>query len=460
MAIAGAAWGAWWYFLSPRVITLSIFPDYAFRQRPNWKAILESRTAEVERIYAQQTAVRWKLLSIESDDPINGYSGSMDARRTELARNTKYPADVLLIVTGMHEGARTGAVNPFSHAGLVVDFADRSDQRNAVTMAHEMAHFFAAPHEPGELTLMAPEPSDARFSARDVTLIRRLRRYDFKQGTGALQGSWDGRVLDALTQTNAGLHPNPLSQAHQVMGAALAIDGRYAPAIQHLQAALKLDPSPIVRMQLALTLIQDTQADAAVAVLEDGVRSNPNDARLHATLASALARRDFERAVSELDTSIRLEPKNPLFYEALGALLINGMGRIDGAIAAFQTALRLNPGMPRTVQGLAKAQELKENAQAEVVRRSQMANAGKPDARLDYALGLAQMRAGDLNAATRTFVKTIELNPKSGTAYSSLALAHYLRGDYHAALVAVNKCTDLGTPVPKEFLAAIQSKIK
>jgi hypothetical protein len=267
-----AAW--WWQSSRPRTMTVSIFPDYAYRQRPGWEALLESRMAEVARIYGPQTGVRWNLASIQTEDAINGNSDRMDARRAELARNRTHPADVLLIVTGIHEGKRTGSVNPFSHAALVVDFPDGSELHNIRVMAQELAHLFAAPNEPGISTVMAAEPNDNRFPGRAATLIRRLRFYDFRQGTAALEGSSEGAGLRAVAEAGAGLHPNAISHAHQVTAAALAMELRYKPAIRHLQEAVKLEPNdPTVRMAMALVLMQDTQPDAAIAVLREGVRA-------------------------------------------------------------------------------------------------------------------------------------------------------------------------------------------
>ena len=454
-----AGGGAWWYWLAPRTVTISLFPDYAFRQQPDWKARLESRMAQVSFLWASQTAVRWKLVSIESEDPIDGSSASMELRRSELTGNEHYPADILLIVTGVHEGTRTGVVNPFSHAGLVVDFPDRSETRNTLIMAHEMAHFFGAPHEPGSGTITDPEPDDARFSSRARTLIRSLRRYDFHRGTAALDGRWDARAVEALSQANRGLYTNPLSQAQQVIAAALVMDGRYAPSIRHLQEAMQIDPDSSVRIQLALTLVRDTQPAAAVQVLRDGIRANPGDARLRSMLASLLARRDFEAAVAEYDAAIQLEPKNPVNYAALGNLLMSGMGRIDSAVEAFEEALRLNPGMPQALAGLADARQLKTNAKAEAARRLRDVNS-KPDSKLYYELGLAEMRSGDVDTAAKAFQRSIGLDPNYGTAYSALALAHYLAGDYAAALGDADRSKALGVAVPAEFLAAIQSKVK
>jgi|SRR5271157_163727 len=459
VVIAGTA-GGWWYgYSSPRELTVSIFPDFIFRQRAGWKALLESRMAEVSRIYETQTGVRWRIASINTGDPINVSTGTLDARRSALERNRTYPADVLLIVTGQREGTRTGSVSPFSHAALVVDFPDGSELRNILTLAHELANLFGAPNEPGANTLMAPEPNDERFSARAAKLIHRLRRYPFAEGAGGLLGSWEGRALSALAEANAGLFPNALSRAHQAIAAALAVDARYTPAIQHMREAVKLEPnSPAPRMDLAFMLLQDTQPDAAIAVLRDGIRVNPNDSRLHGMLASALFGRDREEALDEYREAIRLEPNNADFHAALGEVLVLGMGRVDGAIAAFQEALRLDRENERAREGLAKAQQLKEQALEDAADLSQQASAAKTDDKIYYSLGVAEARAGNFDAATRALAKAMDLNPRSPQPHSVMAVMHYVRGDYAAASAELDKAKALGTPPRRDFLAALQRK--
>jgi tetratricopeptide (TPR) repeat protein len=456
--VAAAAWW-WWQSTATRILTVSIFPDYAYRQRPGWKALLESRMAEVSRIYEQQTGVRWKVASIESEDPINGSSAPLDARRAELSYNHSSPADILLIVTGVHEGGRPGSVSPFSHAALVVDFPERSELWNRLSMAHELAHLFGVLHEPGTSTLMAPEPNDTRFSTRAATLIRRLRHYPFREGTAALDGAWNERVLQALTDAGLGLYPNSISQARQAMAAALAIDGHYAPAIRHLREAVKVDPaSAPARMELALTLMQDTQPDAAITVLREAIRAIPNNSRMHGILASLLSGKDREEAREEYQTAIRMDPGSADLYEALGSLLTAEGGRIDEAIAAYQDALRLNPELRRAQQGLDRARAIKEQALAEAAQLSLQAEAARTDWNAYYRLGLAQTRGGDCSAAGKSFAKAIALNPRFGAAHSGMAVMDYLRGDYAAALAEVASAKALGIEPSMSFLAAIKRR--
>lgn len=454
LAMAAAAAG-WWLAARPRTLTVRIFPDYAYRQRPEWEPLLASRMAQVARIYSSQTGVRWKLAGIETEDPINGASASMDARRASLAANRSYQADLLLIVTGVHEGARTGSVSPFSHAALVVDFPDRSESRNVLTTAHELAHLFGVANEAGA-GLMAPEPAGSRFSRRASTLIDSVRGYPFREGVSAIGGSWEQRLVRALTAANQGLFPNPRSWSWQVLATSESLDGLYEPAVRHLREAARADPkSPAVRIQLAAALIRDTDPDAAIRTLRESLKLAPRNSQLHAMLAAVLARQDREQALEEYQAAIRLAPPNPELYESLGVLLHAG-GRIDAAIAAFQEAARLDPQNSRVQSELAGAQEAKTQAIADAARLRTAAESARTDGNVYYRLGLAEARSGDYDAAARALNRAIELDPQSGPPHVSLAIVYYIRGAYANASAEIAHARALGAQPPADLAAGIE----
>jgi len=64
-----------------------------------------------------------------------------------LKDRTEREWNVLLIYTGFADAPRTGSVNPFSHTALVVDQPNESDEKNAIRLAHELAHCSGAPTE-------------------------------------------------------------------------------------------------------------------------------------------------------------------------------------------------------------------------------------------------------------------------------------------------------------------------
>ena len=475
LAIAGGAAAWWWQAARPSTVTVRIFPDFAYRSRPDWKAVLESRMAQVARIYSSQTGVRWKLAGIETEDPINGASGPIDARRAALAANNSYQADVLLIVTGVHEGARGGSVSPFSHAALVVDFPDRSEQFNVLNTAHELAHLFGVANDttPGnsgagtakaspataglaKASLMAAEPADSRFSRSAATLIDSVRGFPFRAGVSAITGTWEPRLARALVDANQGLFPNPRSRAWQILAASEALDGLYDPAIRHLREAVREDPAnPAVRIQLAAALIHTSDADAAINTLREGLKLAPGNIQVHAMLAAALSRRDREAAMEEYRAAIRLAPSNAELHEAMGALFQTG-GQIDSAIAAFRDAGRLDPQNRRIQAELAGAQTAKAQAIADATRLRAAAGTARTDANAFYRLGLAEARAGNYDAAAKALNRAIELNPQSGPSHVSLALVYYIRGAYAEASAEMARAQALGAQPPADFAVDIQ----
>lgn len=456
-ALAIAAAAAWWLGARPRTLTVRIFPDYAYRQRPDWKPLLESRMDRVARIYASQTRVRWKLAGIETEDPINGASASMDARRAVLAGNRSYQADVLLIVTGIHDGARTGSVSPFSHAALVVDFADRPESRNVLTTAHELAHLFGAANEEGA-GLMSPEPAGSGFSPRASTLIDSVSGFPFREGASAIGGSWEPRLVRALTAAGQGLFPNPRSRAWQVLATSESIDGLYEPAIRHLREAAREDPkSPALRIQLAAALIHDTDSDAAITTLREGLKLAPQNSQAHAMLAAVLARKDREEAIEEYRAAIRLSPANPELRESLGVLYHAG-GQIDAAIASFEEAARLAPRNDRLQGELSAAQAAKTQAAADAARLRAAAESSRTDGNAWYRLGLAEARGGAYDAAAKAFKRAIELDPRAGLPHVSLAIVDYLRGAYADASGEIARARASGAQPPADFAAAIQRR--
>src|ERR1039457_7093805 len=140
-AAAVAAAGCAFLLLRPRVITVRVYSDYSFRlQHSNWPDLLESRFRDAALIFQQSgTGVQWKVLGSNSTDPTSNMA-SLDSRRSVLPLQGDNQADVLVSLTGMHEGDRFGSTNPFSRGVIVVDFPDRSEPANTILLAVNLAH--------------------------------------------------------------------------------------------------------------------------------------------------------------------------------------------------------------------------------------------------------------------------------------------------------------------------------
>ncbi len=454
------AFAAVWFYPRPRVITVCVFTDSAFRQRDHWHAVLNSRLQTVSRIYERQVGIRWKIADANLADPTANFA-DLDSRRAALAQKKDCPADLMLSITGLTSGSRTASVTPFSHAAIVVDQAQQTELRNTLILAHELAHLFGAVHDAGSATLMADKPANDTFSPRTIKLIRSLRDYDFAQGVSALEGRWGNRAVSALSEMLTGLSTNPGRQAHQILAAALAADGRNSSAVTQLQAAVKCDPKSVqARFELAVALERNSQDDLALATLRQGVTLNPGSARLHSALGAALLKRDREEAIDEFMTSLRLDPSNAPVYAVLGGVLSSGMGQTDAAILAYRNALRLAPGMAEAQQGLAQALASKQKAESDVLakRREAAQNPGNSEA--IYDLGVAEARVGNFDAAAQAFESSIRLQPAFGSAHSSLAMICYLRRDYAGAWKEVNAARKAGSEPDPAFVNALMRKMR
>jgi superkiller protein 3 len=142
--------------------------------------------------------------------------------------------------------------------------------------------------------------------------------------------------------------------------------------------------------------------DQASRLLEDSLKTQPNDADIHLLLGQtyALQGRRTE-AIQQFTRTLELRPDSALAYNALGAAL-NRFAEFDQARKAFEQAIALDPRLT--------------------------------DAHVNLAMSLAQ--TGDMTGATQHLQTAIQLQPKAKTA----ATAHYLlarifaEDDSHRAL--------------------------
>jgi tetratricopeptide (TPR) repeat protein len=457
--LAGAAVGGWWSYLRPRVITVCAYSDPQFQTRDHWKETLETRFREVSRIYSQ-TRVAWKVVEEPPDDPVRNLRG-LDQHRRELLAETGCKADVLIEFVSVNGGRRLASVNAFSHAAVITDWQGDTERNNTLQLAHELAHFFGAGHEdPAAATLMAPTPFNERFSPRTAKLIRSLRSYPFAKGVNGLSAGWDDRAARALAESLNGVALKPALQAHQMLAAAMKEDGNDDGVIRQLQAALKEDPSSVPsRLELAAALDRRSRQGDAEAVLREGLRMDPKNAALHATLGVLLVPSNREEAIDEVMEAVHLQPANAVYYSTLGLILLPGMGQIDAAIAAFQDALRLSPGMEQAKKGLAAAEASKKLAEDNAALVRKHAAEDPRNGALEYDLGVAEARAGNSAAAITALERALELNPGFGPAHAGLALVRYSRGDFAGAWREVITQQAQGATIDPRFLAALKRKM-
>src|SRR5690349_5140854 len=200
LAVAVVAGITIWRNSRPREITVAIYSDLTFRERPNWRDTLHARFDAVTKMYDRAARVRWKVKADDLTDP-SALLRTLDARRGALKERPPVDkADLLVLYTGSPETGRTASANPFSHVIALADLPKEPESTNVLLLAHELAHQFGAPHEDkSSKNLMSEPAANDQFPDRTVKIIRKMRDYNFAAGTDALEGKVRERALAALT---------------------------------------------------------------------------------------------------------------------------------------------------------------------------------------------------------------------------------------------------------------------
>ena len=462
-ALLVVAAAAIWYFnfnpFRPRVLRVRLYTDLSFRQGRDWQRLVRSRLEEVTRIYRDAAGIRWEILSMDSPDPGAATLPSLEQRRRNLSDTSKGTEDLALSLTTSNDPNQRAAVIPFSHAAVIADFRSDSEEVSTLRLAHELGHLFGAEHEYG--TLMADPPANGRFSPRAAKLLSALKRYDFGGGVEPLQTFWGVRAVAALKEQGEGLLPSPESHAHRVLARSLLSDGHVAAGIEQLRKALDLNPkSTDVRLELASGLVQDSHREEAITLLREGVSNQPRDVQLRAGLAVVLNRIGHPiLALEEINQAIHIDPDDAELHSVRAAFLVSEPGFIDQALAGFETALRLNPGLDTARERLEAAR----NAKAKIIEEAQPSREhvrqNPKDAEAHYNLGVLELRAGRLDEAQSEFEKAVALDSGLGQAHINLALLCFARKDFAGASKELTQAKQAGAEPSTELEKAIERKV-
>jgi tetratricopeptide (TPR) repeat protein len=212
-------------------------------------------------------------------------------------------------------------------------------------------------------------------------------------------------------------------------GTAFFQQGKIGPALENLEAALKIQPGnadirQMVEMlkkqnenlakgdqasvneaehRAAVLGIPVTDVDKAIAEYTEALKRNPNDASAKNSLASAYyirgltftAKREHARAIEDYSEAIKNQPNYPLAFNKRGWANLE-TENYDQAIEDFKQVIQFNPNDAQAKQNLATA----------YMKR-----------------GIANDKKGDYARAAADFEMVLKFKPNDSTARELLEMA-------------------------------------
>lgn len=169
-----------------------------------------------------------------------------------------------------------------------------------------------------------------------------------------------GRFAEAVPHLEAALRLDDRSAAaHTDLGTALLAQGRAADALVHFRRAVTLAPDDATMFfNLGNALGKASRAAEAAAAYERALALNPDFADAHVNLGSLLySRGRVQEALKHFDRAVALMPNSAVIRTNYSSALA-AAGRFPEAMQQVQRALALNPEYGPALENLRRLQQL------------------------------------------------------------------------------------------------------
>jgi len=234
-----------------------------------------------------------------------------------------------------------------------------------------------------------------------------------------------GKLAEAVEHYEAALRLEPgYVDADYAWGNALARQGKLAEAVEHYEAALRVKPDHAdAHNNAGSALVRQGKLAEAIAHYEQALKIKPDHVDARINLGVALARQGkLAEAIEQYHRALQIKPDHADAHANAGAALTR-QGKLAEAIAHYEQALKTKPDHADAHSNMGAAL-VGQGKLAEAIEHYQQALRAKPDhADAHTNLGAALAQQGKLDEAIEHYRRALEIRPESADAHNDWGLA-------------------------------------
>jgi len=254
-----------------------------------------------------------------------------------------------------------------------------------------------------------------------------------------------GRMADAERVARGVVAAEPQRpEAHELLGAALAAQGRAQEALPSFDRARELRPqSPSIRHNRAQALFALGRLAEAREDVQEAVRLKPDlqaGFNLLGNVLAALA--DAAGAERAYRKAMQLRPDDAGAPYNL-ALLFQNEGRLDEAIASYRKALALRPNLAAAHNNLANALKVKGRIEEAFAHYGEAVRLDPQLADAYSNWGNALRETGRTDEAIPLLERAARMNPRSHAIQNNLGIAYFERNRFREAVQCQRRALEL-----------------
>lgn len=210
--------------------------------------------------------------------------------------------------------------------------------------------------------------------------------------------------------------------ANDNLGTALLENGQADEAIAHFRKALEIQPDDaLTATHLGMALAQQGQSSEAFTTFQNALAKHPRDAIVLYDYGIALLHYgQFDQASEQLAQALEIQSDYAPNLHQLGNTMLH-RGQAGQAAVVFQTILKVYPEDPEAHYVLGMISLLQGKPDQAVVHLEEVLKSQPNNPQAQDNLGLALLQTGRVTEALTHFQKAVELQPNNAEAHSNLA---------------------------------------